>query len=465
MLHAEVKGMTIYKLTCCVAVAVAGVGGQAVAAVINVPGDQPTIQAGIDAAVNGDEVVVAPGTYFETINFLGKAITLRSSGGPAVTTIDGTGNLHVAQCVSGEGPDTVLSGFVITGGNANDELAFPNNSGGGMLNLGTSPTVTNCTFSGNSAFSNGGGMFNQVSSPTVTNCTFSGNIVNFSGGGMYNITGSSPTVTNCTFNGNTAKHGGGMYNFSSNPTVTNCTFNGNTAGSTGGGMDNKAFSSPTVTNCTFTANSALGTGGGGMFILLSSPTVTNCTFSGNTASQGGGMYKFGGSGSPTVTNCVLWSNSPDEIIGAATVNYSDVEGGFAGVGNIDADPLFVDPANGDYRLPSGSPSIDAGNNWGTVDITDTDLDGNPRFADDPATVDTGCGVPVIVDMGAFEFQGTPATVKLGDIDGDGAVALPDLLTLLAAWGPAGGGCQLADFDLDGIVGVPDLLILLANWTV
>ncbi len=67
-------------------------------------------------------------------------------------------------------------------------------------------------------------------------------------------------------------------------------------------------------------------------------------------------------------------------------------------------------------------------------------------------------------MGAYEFQGNPATIKLGDIDGDGVVAVPDLLTLLAAWGPTGGGCQLADFDLDGIVGVPDLLILLANWT-
>ncbi len=63
----------------------------------------------------------------------------------------------------------------------------------------------------------------------------------------------------------------------------------------------------------------------------------------------------------------------------------------------------------------------------------------------------------------IEFQGTPATVKLGDIDADGAVAVPDLLTMLAAWGPTGGVCQLADFDLDGIVGVPDLLILLANW--
>ena len=91
-----------------------------------------------------------------------------------------------------------------------------------------------------------------------------------------------------------------------------------------------------------------------------------------------------------------------------------------------------------------------------------DLNGNPRFANNPERGEPGCGVPVIVDMGAYEFQGTPATVKLGDIDGDGSISVPDLLTLLAAWGPAI-GCQLADLDLDGIVGVPDLLILLASW--
>ncbi|NIN70977.1 MAG: hypothetical protein GTO46_03365, partial [Gemmatimonadetes bacterium] len=68
--------------------------------------------------VDTDEIVVAPGTYFETINFLGKAIWLRSSDGPEVTIIDGTGFFHVVQCVSGEGPDTVLDGFTITGGSA-----------------------------------------------------------------------------------------------------------------------------------------------------------------------------------------------------------------------------------------------------------------------------------------------------------------------------------------------------------
>ncbi len=183
------------------------------------------IQTAIDNAVNTDEIVVAPGTYFETIHFLGRAITLRSSDGADVTTIDGTGNFHVVQCVNGEGPDTILDGFTITGGNANAPCCGnPDSFGGGMYNVASNPTVTNCTFSGNSAFLHGGGMYNIGS-----------------GGG--------PTVTNCTFVGNSASNGGGMYNLVSQATVTNCTFSGNTAVTDGGGMWNSSTSSPMVTNC------------------------------------------------------------------------------------------------------------------------------------------------------------------------------------------------------------------------
>ena len=196
--------------------------------------------------------------------------------------------------------------------------------------------------------------------------------------------------------------------------------------------------------------------------VAASPAIINCTFVGNSG-FGGAMFSTGFA-TPTVINSILWDNSLTQIfddLAITTLLYSNIEGGWLGLGsnNIDADPQFVDPVNGDYRLQSSSASIDAGHNWAIAAIADTDLDGNSRFADDPATPDTGCS-GVVVDMGAFEFQGIPATVKLGDIDGDGAVAVPDLLTLLAAWGPAS-GC--ADFDLDGVVGVPDLLILLANW--
>ena len=236
-----------------IAAAVGVLVSSSYAAIINVPGDALTIQAGIDAAINGDEVVVAQGTYFETINFNGKAITVRSTdpNDPVVvmnTIINGgRGVGRVVSCSSGEGPNTVLNGFVITGGNAS-----------GMVNANfSSPTVTNCTFSANSA-SDGGGMGNfQSSSPTVTNCTFTGNSASGDGGGgMYN-NNSSPTVTDCTFSGNSARNapgllqsaGGGMFNFNnSSPTVTNSTFTGNMAANIGGGMYTTISASPTLTN-------------------------------------------------------------------------------------------------------------------------------------------------------------------------------------------------------------------------
>ena len=132
---------TMQMMKCVVGVLVlAMVSGLSQAATINVPGDQPTIQAGINAATSGiDEVVVQPGTYNETINFNGKAITVRSaSGDPADTIINGTGNYHVVQCVGGEGSSVVLQGFTITGGDA--IAAFPGDRGGGMFNSGSSPT-------------------------------------------------------------------------------------------------------------------------------------------------------------------------------------------------------------------------------------------------------------------------------------------------------------------------------------
>jgi hypothetical protein len=138
-----------------------------------------SIQAAIDASSNGDEIEVASGTYNEAINFNGKAVRLYSSGGPEVTTIDGTGNYHVVQCVNGEDANTILEGFTITGGNANGIDAF--NQGGGMYNRDSSSTVKNCTFTNNSA-GYGGGMLNDGSNPTVTDCTFTDNTATNFGG-------------------------------------------------------------------------------------------------------------------------------------------------------------------------------------------------------------------------------------------------------------------------------------------
>jgi len=269
------------------------------------PGE--SIQAAIVAADPGDEIEVAPGTYYEAIDFKGKAVRLYSSGGQDVTTIDGTGHYHVVQCINSEGPDTILEGFTITGGDATG--SWPDDLGGGMFNNGSNPTVTNCIFSGNTA-NHGGGMYNKLSDPTVTNCTFNGNTASDDGGGMFNIE-SSPTVTNCSFSSNTATDsGGGMLNYyNANPTVNNCTFSSNTADRYGGGMYNME-SSPMVINCTFSGNTV--NYGGGMWNFLSNPTVINCTFSGNTTNlSGGGMYNEFFS-RPTVTNCTFTDNTASD---------------------------------------------------------------------------------------------------------------------------------------------------------
>ncbi|MBK8567608.1 MAG: hypothetical protein IPN76_30900 [Saprospiraceae bacterium] len=154
----------------------------------------------------------------------------------------------VSNFSNGLNNTAVLDGFTITGGYGSD--------GGGMYNYASSPNVTNCIFSGNTAY-NGGGMFNYASSAKVTNCIFSGNTASF-GGGIYNHGSSSPTLTNCSFSGNsTDGGGGGMYNLVySSPSLTNCSFSGNSAGGGGGGMYNYYFSSPSLTNCILWGNNS-----------------------------------------------------------------------------------------------------------------------------------------------------------------------------------------------------------------
>ena len=485
------------------------IGGTSPAAadILHVPGDYPTIQAGIDAAVNGDEVVVADGVYTgpgnRDIDFNGKLITVRSANGPDNCIIDCEGtelDPHRGFYFdSGETVDAVVDGFTITNGLVTDAgLGGPN--GGGLFLLNSSPTVTNCVVSGNTAldeFGDGGGMYIELGSPVISDCTFAANTAEFRGGGIY-LRDGSMTVTNCTFEGNSTpvvgQHGGGaIWSQDSNVVLIDCDFDQN-EGYHGGAVAFVQFSgegaSLTLIGCSVTNNSAVagggvfnhnaaallinstltsnqvsgefGIGGGIVLVSDSSAVLTNTTISANSASEGGGVWI--GDGFAIVRNVILWDNIPDQISGSVIVRYSDVQGGYAGTGNIDADPLFVDPDNGDYRLSSGSLCIDAAANVYVPKGIDTDLAGNPRLIDDPKTKDTGQGDCPIVDMGSYEFQeGTPDCCPW-DLDDSGDVGVSDFLDLLGNWGPCPpkGDCP-ADFDGDGAVGVSDFLALLGNW--
>ena len=290
------------------------------------PADFNIIQAAIDDSNDGDTIIVAEGRYFENINFNGKNITLTSTDPcdpevVAATIIDGNNNGSVVTFNYGEDANSLLVGLTITNGYATDgggiycENSSPtinnctitgntaSDDGGGIYCNNSSPTLTNCTFSRNSADRDGGGMNNWHSNPTLINCTFSENLSDY-GGGMENDY-SSPTLTNCMFTKNSTYYydGGGIYNYGGTPELNNCTFNGNSA-DYGGGMCNWQ-SKPTLTNCTFSGNSAYY--GSGMYNDKSSPVVTNSTFTGNSADAGGGMYNR--KSSPTLNNCTFTDNS------------------------------------------------------------------------------------------------------------------------------------------------------------
>lgn len=387
-----------------------------------------------------------------------------------------------------------------------------NARGGGMFNIDSDVTLTDCVFDDNYAFFAGGGLYHHTGIITMAGCQFVGNESFLATGGMfYSGSGKSDALlVGCLFEGNVGvgSQGGGL---SSGGTITlvGCRFVMNQAQFGGGMMHSGTWGAAMLIDCAFVRNSAtgeFGTGGGLGDSSIFPPTILyNCLFSGNTAARGGGLRLegdgpissctfvsniatntgggvfLGNPASPSVANSVFWDNSDaagsgetSQISGeVGEINYSCVQGwsgAMGGVGNHGQDPLFVDAVgpdgkpgteDDDLHLLPDSPCIDAGDNSAVPEGVTTDLDGNPRFIDDPLKEDVGFGSCPVVDMGVYEHQEGLTECCLPDFDNDGAVGPFDLAVLLGNWGPNPG--HPTDLDGDDAVGPADLAILLGSW--
>ncbi len=324
---------------------------------------------------------------------------------------------HVVLSISNNNT-TIFDGFTITKGNANGDyffnialIQFPQYYGGGMTLLSSSPTITNCIFTGNTS-QNGGGLSIDSSSPIISNCSFYANNSNQLGGGLINISDASPIISNCSFSSNTARGGGGICN-------AFC-----------------SFSTINITNCSFSANNVIVQeffdGGGGIMNLDSSPIITNCSFFGNNSSgSGGGIFNYNLTSNTVIKNSIFSGNlkGGNSVLagadiqneGTALISYSALQLAnnitnypvsiTLGTGNIfDTNPLFVNVADPDgadnifgtaddgLALQNCSPAINSGNN--ADNLTVTDITGAARISN------------TTIDMGAYERANGIAAVAI-----------------------------------------------------
>jgi nitrous oxidase accessory protein NosD len=387
------------------------------AATLHVPGDHATIQAAIAAASAGDTVLVSPGTYAENLGFAGKAITVASTDGAAVTIVDGGGAGPVVRFAAGEGPGSVLSGFTLRNGFADE--------GGGVQISYASPTIVGNRIEANRGCA-GAGVGIGFGSPVLQGNTISGNsqagCSGGIGGGGVSVRGfcTAKILDNFIGGNATSSDGGGVTLFASGlPALRGNVLAGNTA-ARGGAIAMYNGSDVDLVGNVIVGNRATSGEGGGIYWLLptSSPRVIGNTIAGNDAAHGAGLYADGYDGGALVANNVIVAGAGQSAVYCGDFNdleppilrandvwaapgglaYDGICGAPTGTaGNLSVDPGFVSAAGGDFRPSAGSPLIDAG----TADVPVVpalDVRGATRVVDGDAD-----GVSTI-DLGAYERQ-------------------------------------------------------------
>ncbi|HWL93927.1 MAG TPA: right-handed parallel beta-helix repeat-containing protein, partial [Phycisphaerae bacterium] len=454
-------------------------GGNTVVVDCDGAADFTTIQAAINAAVSGDTIVIAPndcnlqGRYFERLNLLGKSLRLQSidPDDPAVvddTVIDGMtgGDTITALAMPPGATPTEIAGLTVLNGTNVFDI------------LNASLTLTNLVVAG----SNDRGITAEATpitrSLSIVDCVIRDTrgigvdgydlkirgtqIIDNDFTGL-SVFDSKAEILDTNFERNgPGGPGGGIYLIATAATlISNCRFIANVANIQGGGAEIAYLSGGVpafpivVRDCLFAGNRAFS--GGGVKLWGQSVTADHCTFVGNRATQGPAIYVF--SSGSVVTNCICWNNrgtqsftEPDIAANGSYVRaYNDLQ--FAspfGVGNISADPMFVDPGVwdahgtptqphddtytlGDVHLLPGSPCINTGDPNFVPAAGETDIDGDPRVL--------GCRT----DMGVDEapYQG-------GDFDDDGQIDLDDVGPFVDALLAGGANC-MADVNQDGFV--------------
>ena len=405
-----------------------------------IPDSYGTIQAAIDASIDGETVLVRDGTYTgagnKNLDLSGKAITVCSEYGPASCIIDCENFDRGFYFHCDETNTTVVDGFTVKNGNSGpggaiycshasptiinciliNNIESVGNGGGGICCDTANPMIKNCRIENNSGALGGGLRCISYSSPTIINCIISNNTATGTGGGFYCADHSGPVIENCTVSGNsTGEYGAGLlfYN-NSNAIIKSCLISENIATSDCSGVYCSNDSDVLIQNSLICNNTA-GEDGGGIGCYSCAPTISNCTIAGNSGYRGGGIY-VSQNAIATMDNTIIWGNSATSAghqvyvnsTATITLTYCTVSNVNNGVDDIESlgvfnfntsmnlDPEFINATTGNYRLSGTSPCIDAGDNSLVPAGITTDLDNDLRLRDGnnpldgTATVDIGC---------------------------------------------------------------------------